>query len=62
MGEVGAHRVQKRIQYPLELELQGVVNHLMWVLGTELWSSERAAMLSTNGAVTNLKKKKKLLG
>ena len=26
-----------------ELELQDVVNHLMWVLGTELWASERLA-------------------
>ena len=25
----------------------GVVNHLIWVPGTELWSSERAGMLLT---------------
>ena len=27
---------------PLELELQVLVSHLMWVLGIELWSSVRA--------------------
>lgn len=27
--------------HPLEMELQVVVNCLMWVMGTELWSSER---------------------
>lgn len=30
-------------QITLELELQTVVCHLMWVLGIELWSSARAA-------------------
>lgn len=28
---------------PLELELNVVVSHSEWVLGTKLWSSERAA-------------------
>lgn len=32
---VGNHRKQKRTSDSLEMELQGVVNHQMWVLGTE---------------------------
>ena len=40
---VDAHRGQKRVSDLLELELQAVVNSPLWVLGTELWSSARAA-------------------
>lgn len=40
---VGAHRGQKRVLGPLELELQAGVNCLMWVLGKEHGVSERAA-------------------
>lgn len=32
----GASGGQKRVLDPLELKLQGVVSHLMWVLGTKL--------------------------
>lgn len=39
----GAYRVQKRVSEPLALELQGVVNHQMWILRTELSSSGRVA-------------------
>lgn len=34
---------QKRMLDPLELESKAVVSHSKWVLGTKLWSSERAA-------------------
>lgn len=34
---------QKRPSDPLELELQVAVSHLVWVLGTKLGSSVRAA-------------------
>ena len=37
------HGVQKRATNPLKLELQAVVNHLMWELVLELRSSEKAA-------------------
>ena len=44
---VYAYRVtlggQKRPSDPLELELQVAVSHLVWVLGTKLGSSVRAA-------------------
>lgn len=33
----------RRVLDPLELKLQGVVSHLMWVLGTQLQSSAKAA-------------------
>lgn len=36
-----AHQGQKNC-IPLELELQAVVNYVMWVLGVELKSSVRA--------------------
>lgn len=36
-----AHRGQKRSSDLLELELQSVVGHLMWVRETELKSSAR---------------------
>jgi hypothetical protein len=35
-------RGQKRVLGPLEQDCQVVVSCLMWVLGTELWSSVRA--------------------
>lgn len=38
----GTHGSQKRISEPLKLELQVIVNYLMWVLGTKLISSARA--------------------
>lgn len=40
---VGDHRGWKRALGCLELELEVVVNGLMWLFGTELGSSERAA-------------------
>lgn len=36
------HKGQKRALYPLGLELQLVLSHLMWVLGTKSRSSVRA--------------------
>lgn len=39
---VGAHRGQKKVVYPLQLELQVAVSHPKWVLGLELGSSARA--------------------
>lgn len=38
----GAHRIQKRVLDPLELELQAVVSHVTWVQGTKLRASDRA--------------------
>ena len=45
---VGTHKCsscecQKEVSDPMKLELQVVVNHLMWMLGTELESCARAA-------------------
>lgn len=40
--ECSAHGEQKRTFDPVELELQVVVSHPMWVLGTRLGSSSRA--------------------
>lgn len=40
---VGAQGVQERVLVPLDLELQVVVIHPAWVLGTKLKSSGRAA-------------------
>lgn len=37
---VDAHKSQKRV---IELEFQEVLSHLLWVLGTELWSPGKAA-------------------
>lgn len=34
---------QKKVSDPLELELQVSLSHPQWVVGTELWSSEKAA-------------------
>lgn len=34
---------RQKVWESLELELQVVMSHLMWVLGTELWPSKRAA-------------------
>lgn len=40
---VGAHRGQKRLLIPLELELQAVMSLPLWMFGTKLWSSVRTA-------------------
>lgn len=42
MGEV--QEAVRRHQTPLELELQAIVDHLMWVLGAGLGSSVRAVL------------------
>lgn len=34
---------QRLVLGPLEMELQVVVRHLIWVLGPKLWPSSRAA-------------------
>lgn len=31
------HSYQRMASHPLELKLQVIVSHMMWVLGTELW-------------------------
>lgn len=41
----GVHRDQERALDPLKLELQVSYDHLTWVLGTELGSSERTSAL-----------------
>ena len=43
-----ACRIQERVLDPLELELQAVVSHLMWVLRTELGSSPRVLCVLNN--------------
>lgn len=40
---LGAHEGQKRAWESLELELQEVVNHPVWILGIESQSSARVA-------------------
>jgi hypothetical protein len=42
--EVGTHGGQERVSDSQELELQAIMNHLMWVLGTELMSSARCTL------------------
>lgn len=44
---VCAQRSQKRVLDPLELHLQVVVSHTMWVLGTELGSSTVSSLASS---------------
>lgn len=39
---VGDHRGQRGASGPLELELQEFVSSLVWVLGSDLWSSDTA--------------------
>lgn len=48
----GACGGQKRSLDPLELELQMVVSHLMWVLQTEPRSSAEAASAMNNWAIS----------
>lgn len=38
----GAHRGEKRVLDPLELDLQATVSYPTWVLGTKLGSSAKA--------------------
>ena len=40
--EYSAHGAPKRVEDSLELELQVLVSHPMWVVGIELISSRRA--------------------
>jgi hypothetical protein len=40
---LGAHGVQKRASDPLDVELQVVVSHPVWMLGSELRSPAQAA-------------------
>lgn len=42
---VGACQGQRKASGPLELELSVAVSHPMWVMGAELWSSERATSI-----------------
>lgn len=48
----GALRGQKRVSIPLELEFQMVMSHSTPVLGTEFWSSARAASPLNHWAIT----------
>lgn len=41
-----AYGSQKRVSDSLELELQEVVGHRLWVLGIELWSARAASTLN----------------
>lgn len=43
---------QKKALNPLELDLQGVVNHLSWVLGSESGSSVKAASVLIHSAMS----------
>lgn len=46
--ECGTQRAQKRGSDVLEMDLQAVVNHSIWVLGTELGPlHERYALITT---------------
>jgi hypothetical protein len=51
--ECSAHGGQKRASDPPELELQVVVSRPLWVLGIELRSSARAAIVPTPEAVSS---------
>lgn len=42
---LGAHTGKKGVSDPLEPEIQVFVRHLIPMLGTELWSSERAGSI-----------------
>lgn len=44
---VGTKGDKRKILNPLVLELQMFVSNLTWVLGTEFWSSARAASALT---------------
>ena len=43
----GTHGIQKRVSYPLQLDLQVVVIQLIWMVGTKLRSSARTANMLT---------------
>lgn len=45
---VGACRGQIRVVDSLELELQEVMSCMLWVLGTEFWSSGRTVSSYNN--------------
>jgi hypothetical protein len=47
----GAHRSQKRVSDNLQVELQVVVSHLLWILGTKLRSSRRAMCILNSWAI-----------
>lgn len=46
------HRIQKRGLNFFELQLQVVMNHSAWMLGTEFWSSRRAGILQNPRAIS----------
>lgn len=48
----GDNQVQKRMTDPLELEIQAVVSHPLWVLGTEHGSSAKAGSALNYGAIS----------
>lgn len=48
---VCTHRVKKSVSYSLELKLQVVVNHLVWVLGTEPGSSRRVTIFPAESSL-----------
>lgn len=50
------HRHQKRASDPVELELQAIVSHPLWVLGTKLGPA-RAASTVNHVPPTHLKNK-----
>lgn len=58
----GACRCQKRASDPWSWSLEVVVGCPTWVLGSELWSSARAARLRAAESTLQLFKKKKFWG
>lgn len=51
---VGAHRSEKKVLGPLELELQVALSYVLWVLRTELGSSARASHLKAEPSLLPL--------
>ena len=53
---VGTHGGHKRALYPVELELQVVVNNLIWVLGAKLKSlQEQCELLNMEPSIQSHK-------
>lgn len=48
----GAPRGWKKASDPLGLELQVVLSYLTWMLGAELWTSERSASIRNCHAIS----------
>lgn len=44
----------EKVSASLVLELQAVVSHSMWVLGTKFWLSRRASILITESSLESI--------